>query len=119
MPEYAVSITENCSMFHHNGQEWNKEEHWLAGRFFKADTPVPEGFDFYDVPTEWAAYAIYNSDTFNGDCFVAYTLTRDQILADSVPIPYPQAYWNAEVYTNGLPHQGNYRFGYLFSVELY
>jgi hypothetical protein len=59
--EYGTDIGEPCSMMHHNGNEVDSENHFLAGCFFKADTPVPDGYDYYDVPTESAAYAIYVS----------------------------------------------------------
>ena len=64
---------------------------YLVGRFFRADTPVPEGFDFYDVPTEHTTYAIYTSEDFNGDRWEAY---YDRILSNGVCIPYPQRYWH-------------------------
>lgn len=117
MAEYATEITENCSMMHHNGNEVDTENHFLAGRFFKENTPVPEGYDYYDVPTERAAYAIYNTESYDGAVGSAYYLTRDKILSEGVSIPYPQSYWHAEVYTNGRPKEGTYRFGYLFSVQ--
>ncbi|HCA29779.1 MAG TPA: hypothetical protein DEP23_09540 [Ruminococcaceae bacterium] len=115
--DYGAGITETCSMMHHNGNEVDSENHFLAGRFFKADTPVPEGYDYYDVPTENAAYAVYTTAEYDGALGSAYYATRDKILADGVGIPYPHAYWHAEVYTAGRPHEGNYRFGYMFSVD--
>lgn len=117
MPEFAAEVTENCSMMHHGGKEVDTENHFLAGRFFKADTPVPEGFDYYDLPTDKAAYAIYHSDDCDGPFEAVYTIMRDKILGDGALIPYPDAYWHAEVYTDGRPHGGHYRFGYMFSVD--
>ena len=92
----------------------------MMGYFCKAGTPVPEGYSYYDVPTAHAAYAVYSSPDFDGDYFgAAYEYTRDQILGDGVCIPYPDAYWTAEVYTEGFfAGNGAHRFGYLFSVEL-
>lgn len=116
MPRYAATITEMCSMMHHNGREVDTENHYLAGRFFQADTPVPDGYDFYDVPTERAAYAVYNTKEYDWSVGKAYYFTRDKILSDGNGIPYPARYWHAEVYTNGRPKVGSYRFGYLFSV---
>jgi len=115
----ATKINDNCVLIHHNGTN-HEEIHILIGRFFKADTPVPEGYDYFDVFTEKAAYAIYNSEKFSGDLVHgpedAYSLTRNQILGNNVNIPFPQAYWHAVVFTNGLPVQGKYRYGYMFSV---
>ena len=116
--KYGTDITDNCSMMHHNGNEVDTENHFLAGRFFKADTPVPEGYDSYDVPTESAAYAVYTTNEYDGAIGSAYYATRDKILADGVGIPYPHSYWHAEVYTNGRPSIGEvHRFGYMFSVD--
>lgn len=117
MAEHAAAITIDCSMMHHNGKEVDTENHFLAGRFFEANTPVPEGYDYYDVPTERAAYAIYNTESYDGALGSAYYTTRDRILSDGIIIPYPDGYWHAEVYTNGRPREGTYRFGYLFSVK--
>ena len=124
MAEYAVDISDNCAMMHHNGNEVDTENHYLAGRFFKEGTPVPEGFDYYDIPTKQAAYAVYTINKSDGDIGLAYTFTRDQILSEGIKIPYPHAYWHAAVYTNGrpkdwhatVPKDGLYRFGYMFSV---
>lgn len=124
MSEYGTGITDDCSMMHHNGNEVDTENHYLAGRFFKAGTPVPEGYDYYDIPTERAAYAIYTTNKYDGDIGLAYNFTRDQILSEGVKIPYPHAYWHATVYTDGrprnwhaaIPTEKDYRFGYMFSV---
>jgi len=115
----ATEITDNCVMIHHSGTD-HAETHIIIGRFFKADTPVPAGYDYFDLLTEKAAYAVYSSEKFSGDLVNgpedAYSLTRDQILSDNVSIPFPQAYWHAVVFTNGIPVQGQYRYGYLFSI---
>ena len=120
LPDYGTEITALCHLEHHNGGEVNVNQCNMMGYFCKADTPVPEGYDYYDVPTEHAAYAVYYSPDFDGDIFGAsYEFTRDQILSDNVHIPYPLAYWTAEVYTDGFfLGSGAFRFGYLFSVEL-
>ena len=125
MSKYAADIPYDCAFMHHNGNEVDSENHYLAGRFFKEGTPVPEGYDYYDVPTEQAAYAIYSVNKFDGDIGLAYYCTRDQILSDGGKIPYPHAYWHASVYTDGrpknwhapTPKEGVYRFGYMFSVD--
>jgi len=116
MSEYSTDISDNCSMMHHDGNEVDTENHYLAGRFFKEGTPVPEGYDYYDIPTEQAAYATYSINKFDGDIGLAYYCTRDQILSEGIKIPYPESYWHASVYTDGRPKEGVYRFGYMFSV---
>ena len=120
LPQYGTENTALCHLEHHNGGEVNVNQVNMMGYFFKAVTPVPEGYSHYDVPTTHAAYAVYASPNFDGDIFGAsYEFTRDQILADNMHIPYPQAYWTAEVYPEGFfPGCGAFRFGYLFSVEL-
>lgn len=116
MSDYGTDIPYDCAFMHHNGKEVDSENHYLAGRFFKEGTPVPEGFDYYDVPTEQAAYAVYKTNKFDGDIGRAYYYTRDRILSDGVSIPYPHSYWHASVYTDGRPGENECRFGYLFSI---
>jgi len=120
LPEYGTAITAICHLEHHHGGDVNVNQCNMMGYFFKAGTLVPEGYDYYDVPTEHAAYAVYSSPNFDGDVFgAAYEFTRDQILGDGVCIPYPEAYWTAEVYPEGFfSGSGAFRFGYLFSVRL-
>ena len=125
MTEYGVDITDNCAMMHHNGNEVDTENHYLAGRFYKPGTPVPSGYDYFDIPTKHAAYAIYTINKYDGDIGKAYYFTRDQIISEGIKIPYPHAYWHAAVYTDGRPSDwhtahpkdGVYRFGYMFSVD--
>ena len=125
MHDYAIEITDDCSMMHHNGNEVDTENHYLAGRFFKLGTPVPEGYDYFDVPTERCAYAIYATNKYDGDIGLAYNFTRDQVLSEGVKIPYPHAYWHATVYIDNrpkdwhaaIPTKRDYRFGYMFSIE--
>ena len=120
LPEHGTEISALCHLEHHHGGEVNVNQCNMMGYFCKADALVPEGYDFYDVPTEHAAYAVYSSPDFDGNYFdAAYEFTRDQILGDNVHIPYPQAYWTAEVYLEAFfTGSGAHRFGYLFSVEL-
>jgi hypothetical protein len=120
LPDCGTEITALCHLEHHHGGEVNADQCNMMGYFCKADTPVPNGYDHYDVPTEHAAFATYYSPNFDGNYFdAAYEFTRDQILADDVNIPYPRAYWTAEVYTEGFfSGSGAHRFGYLFSAVL-
>ena len=117
-PEYAWrEITDYCYLEHHNGGEVNVNETHIGGFFFQADTPVPDGCIFYDVPTVNIGYGLYCGDeSFGGDTFDAYVFTRDKILNDGVIIPYPEAYWTAVQFIDGEPHKGEYRFGYMFGV---
>jgi hypothetical protein len=116
--EHAWEITDYCYLEHHNGGQVNVNETGIGGWFFKADTPVPDGCIFYDIPTINIGYGIYCGDeNFDGDTFDAYEFTRDKILSDGVEIPYPQAYWTAvQFIEEGEPRKGVYRFGYIFGV---
>ncbi|MFR5864048.1 MAG: hypothetical protein ACLUFV_02025 [Acutalibacteraceae bacterium] len=105
-----------CAMMHHNGGEVDSENHFLLGRFFRAGTPVPDGFDFYDLPTELAACAVYAGESFDGDLWAGYYRTRDRILADGRRIPTPSATGTRRSTPTRL-RRGRYRFGYLFSVD--
>jgi AraC-like DNA-binding protein len=117
MAECISEISDHCYLEHHNGGQVNVNETGIFGRFFKADTPVPAGCIYYDVPTVNIGYGIYCGDeSFGGDCFDAYEFTRDQILSDGVNIPYPEAYWTAVQNIDGEPKKGKYRFGYIFGV---
>ncbi len=114
--EYATEVSEAASLIHSGGKEVGVEEHFLAGYFFKEGTPVPEGFDFYDIETARVGYAVYVSDNIGEDMESAYAQTRDRILGDGYLVPYPQGYWHAEIYTDGRPRDGEYRFGYMFPM---
>ena len=114
--QFGADITESCSLIHSGAKEVGIEEHFLAGYFFRADTPVPEGYDYYDIETNWTGYACYISGSIAEEMEDAYVCTRDTILGDGFFVPYPKGYWHAEVYTNGRPHDGEYRFGYMFPV---
>ena len=120
--KYAWEITDYCYLEHHNGGEVNVNETGIGGYFFKANTPVPDGCIYYDVPTLNIGYGVYCGDeTFGGNTFDAYVFTRDQILSDGElfigdTIPYPHAYWTAVQFIDGEPRTGKYRFGYMFGV---
>ena len=106
--------------------------HGVWGRFMKADTPVPEGFLYFDfVPhndgkagppfCSQFAYATFSGDNdamhkregYDSDAM--YDVTRNIILGQGVNIPYPDKYWTAEVFLDGCD---KYSTAYLFSVEL-
>jgi len=130
MTELAALLAENVVLFddpalmtHHNGKVWDSgETHQILGYFVKADTPVPEGYDCYDLLTEWAGYMVFGNENFDGDYFTpAYEWTRDRILSDGVGIPYPEAYWTCEIFIDGMWRSGQtgaHRFGYLFSSKM-
>lgn len=106
--------------------------HGVWGRFMKADTPVPEGFLYFDfVPysdgkagppyCSQFAYATFSGDVDSMheregyDSDAMYDVTRNMMLGQGVPIPYPDKYWTAEVFLDGCD---KYSTAYMFSAEL-
>lgn len=99
----------------------------------KADTPVPEGFVSFDlVPQNDGkpgfpflsefVFATFSGDTeamhrregYDSDAM--YDVTRNIMLGQDICIPYPDKYWTAEVFLNGVSQPST---GYLFSAELF
>ncbi len=114
--EYGCDIDSEGAMMHHRNKEVDTENHYLVGKFFKAGTPVPEGYSFFDVPTDSAAYAVFSVKNFNGDTWPAYYATRDKILSEGRSVPYPVNYWHCELYINGRTIDKDLRYAYLFSM---
>ncbi|MBQ7338878.1 MAG: hypothetical protein IJW40_10575 [Clostridia bacterium] len=112
--EYGTDIRELCYVNHSSNLELCNDDRLMVGYFFKADTPVPEGASYIDILTDTVGYGIYVTQNLKDDEDKAYVTTRDRILHDGNIVPYPVGYWTAMVFTNGLPHEGNYRFGYVF-----
>lgn len=115
--EYGCEILAEGAMMHHCNREVDTENHYMVGRFFKAGAPVPDGYDSFDVPTDWAAYAEIFCPQFDGNTWPGYEATRDRILADGRLIPYPVNYWHCELFPDGRPQTGACRYAYLFSVR--
>ncbi|MCI8801492.1 MAG: hypothetical protein HFH88_17040 [Lachnospiraceae bacterium] len=130
--EYRSGFDYDAILLHHLGRGVDVEPcHVTWGRFMAAGTPVPEGFVYIDfVPqkdgnpgipylSQFACAqfvgdpdSMHNAEGF--DCNAMYDVTRNIILGQNVPIPYPDKYWTAEVYTEGF---GTKSTTYLFSVE--
>jgi len=91
-----------CAFMHHDDGEVDVINRFLIGRFFSADTPVPEGYDHHGLRPQTAAYAIYDGMT-EDRLWQRYEVTRDRILSEGVLIPYPVGYWHAEVYYDKTP----------------
>lgn len=104
----------------------------MWGRFMKADTPVPEGYDHIDFIAEidgdvgppyasQFAYARFSGDveamhkTTGYDVNAMYDVTRNIILGQGVMIPYPIKYWTGEVFLEGYDKPST---AYMFGVEL-
>ena len=48
--QYGAEYRMTGAFMHHNGHEVDLENHYLAGRFFKEGTPVPEGYNYMILP---------------------------------------------------------------------
>ncbi len=131
--EYKSDLDYDVLLMHHYGQcvdvgPW----HGFWGRFMRSDTPVPEGFIYFDFvqhndgkagPPFFSqfAYATFSGDMdaihkregYDSDAM--YDITRNIMLGQGVPIPYPNKYWTAEVFLDGYD---NYSTAYMFSAEL-
>lgn len=100
-----------------------------------ADTPVPEGFVYFDFTPQRMeshfvpgppyisqfAFAVFSGnmeaihEREGYDVDAMYDITRNIILGQDVNIPYPDKYWTAEVFPKGYY---NCSTAYMFSVEL-
>lgn len=133
MSEFNSELTYDVLFMHHYGLgvdigPW----HGVWGRFMKAETPVPEGWLYFDFEpasdgkvgppyVSQFAYATFSGDVeamhrregFDSDAM--YDITRNIMLGSGVNIPYPEKYWTAEVFLNGYE---NYSTAYMFSAEL-
>ena len=132
MNEYNSDFDYDIFFMHHYGLgvdvgPW----HGVWGRFMKADTPVPEGFLYFDFvphnddkagPPYYSQFAFA---TFSGDndamhkregydSDAMYDVTRNMILGQGVNIPYPDKYWTAEVFLDGYDKNST---AYIFSVK--
>lgn len=108
--------------------------HGVWGRFFQAETPAPEGFLSFDLLASFAeagepglpyvaqfAHAVFAGDGkalharegFDSDAM--YDVTRNIMLGQGVPIPYPEKYWTAEVFPQGCGEEST---EYFFSAVL-
>lgn len=133
MSEYKSDLEFDVLFMHHYGLgvdvgQW----HGVWGRFMRADTPVPEGFLYFDfIPgndgkaglpyISQFAYATFSGDMdamhkcegYDSDAM--YDVTRNIMLGEGVCIPYPDKYWTAEVFLDGCD---KYSTAYMFSAEM-
>ena len=91
-----------CALMHHDDGAVDVINRMLIGKFFNADTPVPDGYDFHDLKPQTVAYAVFD-DMTEDKLWQRYEVTRDKILSDGITIPYPVGYWHAEVYFDKTP----------------
>lgn len=130
--EYKSDLDFDVLFMHHYGKGVDVSPcHGFWGRFMMENTPVPEGFSYFDfVPHNDGkagppffsqfAYATFSGD-MNAmhqregyDCDAMYDVTRNIMLGQGVQIPYPDKYWTAEVFLDGCD---KYSTAYMFSAE--
>ncbi len=134
--DYKTDFGYDVLFMHHYGRGVDVEPwHGFWGRFMKAETPVPEGFVYFDfVPhrdhnnfkagppfLSQFAYATFSGEMdamhkregYDSDAM--YDVTRNTMLGQGVNIPYPDKYWTAEVFLDGCD---KYSTAYMFSAEL-
>lgn len=131
MEEHASGFDHDLLFVHHDGLGVDVGPcHEVWGRFMKADAPVPEGFLSLDLVPECGdgagvpycsqfAFATFVGDNEamhrreGYDVNAMYDVTRNVILGQDVIIPYPDKYWTAEVFVDGVDRPSS---AYLFSV---
>lgn len=133
MNEHRSDFCYDVLLMHHYGLSVDVGPwHGFWGRFMKANTPVPEGFSYFDfVPhndgktglpfISQFAFASFSGDMdamhkregFDSDAM--YDVTRNIMLGQGVNIPYPDKYWTAEVFLYGCDKHST---AYMFSAEL-
>ena len=136
MSEYKSGFDYDVLFMHHYGKGVDVERwHGFWGRFMKADTPVPEGFIYFDFIQQrdindfnggppflsqfaFATFsgdqaAMHKSEGYDSDAM--YDITRNIMLGQGVNIPYPDKYWTAEVFLDGCDKCST---AYMFSAEL-
>lgn len=124
--DYDVVLT------HHYGKGVDIDDgHAFWGRFFKAGTPVPNGFVSFDFIPHFDdtpglpfgskfAFATFKGDKEaickeeGFDVNAMYDVTRNTMLGQNVTIPYPEKYWTAEVFLNGHTAPST---AYMFSAD--
>lgn len=133
LSEYRSGFDWDMLFIHHRAKGVDVEPpHKLWGRFMAVNAPVPEGFEAIEFAPQdnhrpgqpylsQFAYAVFAGDQnalhqregFDSDAM--YDVTRNTILGQNIPIPYPEKYWTAEVFPEG-PANGSYI--YLFSAQI-
>ena len=117
--QYGIeSLKYPCSLVYTDNEKLEEAKvYYIAGHFFRQDTPVPEGLQYCDIETTMVGFALFHNQHDHKDLEDTYTATRDRILSDGHFIPYPKGYWNAEVHTTGRTIGEEVDFGYMFPVQ--
>ena len=132
LSEYKSGHDYDVVLIHHYGKGVDVDDgHAFWGRFFKKNTPVPNGFisfefipHFDDTPGlpfgSQFAFATFKGDNDSlhkeegFDANAMYDVTRNTMLGQNITIPYPEKYWIAEVFLNGHRETSS---AYMFSAD--
>lgn len=133
MEEHKSGFDYDLLFQHHYGKAVDQERwHGFWGRLMAADTPVPDGFVYFDfVPDDTDtpyltfrsqfAFAVFSGDLAamhkreGYDSDAMYDITRNIMLGQGVTIPYPEIYWTAEVFLDGCDKHST---AYMFSAVI-
>ncbi|MCL1887830.1 MAG: hypothetical protein FWF96_03035, partial [Kiritimatiellaeota bacterium] len=115
-----AEISDPCALMHFNNLHFDEPDgfmRYVVGKFFKADTPVPDGFDHWDMPATTVALAIVRGE-FEDMIGNAHKRTMEKLHTDGYEVIYPQNFFQAEVYVKeNVPKEGVVsKLGFLFSV---
>lgn len=121
MTEYATLLTDPCALMHFSNLKHDDpggQMHYLVGKFMRADTPVPDGFDYWDIAETMIGLGIVYGE-FNDAISKAMMIVHDKIVEDGYAITYPDNYFHAEVYVKeNIPEGGVIsKLGYLHACK--
>jgi len=105
LKEYATDETHKAAlMTWEKYDDKNKLLGYTVGKFMKADTPVPDGMDYIDIPATYVAKGWFSGETddVNGN---AERMTKEAVRQQET---YAAESWRfmAEVYPKGSFHAG-------------
>ena len=85
---------------------------YTVGRFMKADTPVPDDLDYFDIP-ECMMAKVYIKGSFVDACGNACHIASDAIKAQAkYTVDWDKLPFEAEVYLTAPDDREDYIFGY-------
>lgn len=119
LKDHASAIPFFCHLCHHGHKEIGVEnEQNLDGYFFREGTPVPEGADYFDILSEDIGFGVYLTRDVNEDWGKRYDQTRDRILGDGYPVPYPIGYWDSVVKIDEASRDSEFAFGMILPAVI-
>ena len=121
MTDHATEITDPCALMHFSNRKHDEpggKMHYIVGKFMKADTPVPEGFDCWDMAPTTIGLVVVRGE-FNDMIDKAMMIAHDKIVADGYAATYPDNYFHAEVYVKeNIPKGGVVsKLGYMHACK--